>query len=165
MKETEMLDELKSRFDLEGRIQRDGRIWVTIDKRDLIELCVKLDESGFTHLSAISATDWPEDEEFELTYHVWSYSEDVLITVKTSMERGDPIIDSVVPIWRENAQIHEREIHELFGIDFEGNDDLEPLFLEDWNGPPPFRKDFNWREYVQDEFYDEEDERESVYFD
>ena len=71
----------------------------------------------------------------------------------------------MTPVWYENAQIHEREIHELFGVKFEGNQDLSPLFLENWEGPDPFRKDFNWREYVRDKFYDKKNEREKVYYD
>ena len=43
----------------------------------------------------------------------------------------------------ENAAMHERETWEMFGIKFRGNRMLKPLFLEDWRGPPPFRKDFD----------------------
>ena len=116
------------------------------------------------HLSAISVTDWVEKGKYELTYHLWSYEDKMLVTVKTKIDRDRPVIDSVAPIWKENAQIHERELHELFGVDFKGNSDLSPLFLEDWSGPPPFKKDFDWREYVRKEFYDRENERERVYY-
>jgi NADH:ubiquinone oxidoreductase subunit C len=37
--------------------------------------------------------------------------------------------------------------------------------LENWEGPNPFRKDFNWREYVRNKFYDKKNEREKVYYD
>ena len=52
----------------------------------------------------------------------------------------------------------------MFGVKFEGNDDLSPLFLEDWLGPPPFRKDFDWRKYVREKYYDKKNERENIYF-
>jgi len=48
--------------------------------------------------------------------------------------------------------MHEHEAWELFKIIFKGNPMLKPLFLEEWNGPPPFRKDFNWREYVKEKY-------------
>jgi len=163
-KETKIIERLRSKFNIEGKVQRERRIWVTVDKRNLIDLCNFAKDTGFNHLSTISATDWPEDGIFELTYHIWSYSEKIVLTIKTKIDRATPTIDSVTPIWEENAQIHEREIHELFGVEFKGNTDLAPLFLEDWDGPPPFRKDFNWREYVRKKFYYQENEREKSYW-
>ena len=164
-KETELLDEIKSKFKVDGRIQRERRIWVSTDENKLMKLSNWLKDRGFTHLSAISATDWLEEGKYEITYHLWSYDDKMLVTVKTKIDREKPAIDSVTPIWNENAQIHERELHELFGVKFKGNSDLSPLFLEDWKGLPPFRKDFDWREYVREEFYDRENEREKVYYD
>ena len=130
-----------------------------------MEISTWIQEQGFVHLSAISVTDWVEKGVYELTYHVWSYDEKRLVTVKTTVNRDKAVIDSVSSIWKESAQIHERELHELFGVKFTGNQDLLPLFLEDWKGPAPFRKDFNWRTYVTDEFYHKENEREKVYYD
>ena len=153
--ENKVIDEISSRFKVEAKFQRERRIWVTTDKESLL---------GFEHLSAISVTDWPEEGKFELTYHLWSYSEKILMTIKTKIARVNPVIDSVVPVWNGSAQIHEREMHELFGVEFEGNEDLAPLFLEDWDGPPPFRKDFNWRDYVKEKYYDRGDERERAYW-
>ena len=164
-KETSLLAEIKTNFKVDGKIQRKGRIWLSIKSDKLIEICKWIKEHGFVHLSAISVTDWLENGEYELTYHLWSYDDKILLTIKTRVNRNKPIIDSVTSIWNESAQIHERELHELFGVKFKGNNDLLPLFLEDWQGPAPFRKDFNWREYVRDEFYDKKNEREKVYYD
>jgi len=164
-KETELLDEIKSKFKADGRVQKEQRIWISTDENRLMEMCNWLKERGFVHLSAISVTDWLETGNYELTYHLWSYKEKILVTVKTKIDRKNPTIDSVTPVWRENAQIHERELHELFGVKFKGNPDLSPLFLEDWEGPPPFRKDFDWREYVREKYYDKKNEREIVYYD
>lgn len=162
--ETETLEEIQSTFAVEGSVQRKGRVWVSVEPSTLRTICRWLKDHGFVHLSAVSATDWVEEKQYELTYHTWSYEDRMLVTVKTMIDRENPIIDSVVPIWEENAQIHERELHELFGILFEGNADLAPLFLEDWEGPPPFKKDFNWREYVREDLYDKNNERERVYY-
>lgn len=163
-KEAEVIKKINSRFRVEGEIQRERRIWLGIDPENLINLCNFIKEMGFEHLSAVSATDYVDKGVYELTYHIWSYSDKILITVKTEIPRDKPTIESVTSIWNESAQIHERELHELFGVEFEGNLDLSPLFLEDWSGPPPFRKDFDWRKYVRKEYYDEENEREKPYF-
>ncbi len=164
MKEEEIVNELKSRFNVDGYVQRERRVWVSVDKDKLMDVCKFIRKKGFSHLSSISVTDWLKDNEFELTYHLWSYEDKLLLTIKTRIRRDNPVIETVCQIWGESAQVHEREMHELFGIEFRGNPDLSPLFLEDWRGPPPFRKDFDWRDYVRGEFYSKENERESVYF-
>ena len=164
-KETELLDEIKSKYKLEGKIQKERRICISITKNNLIAILKELKNLGFIHLSSISVTDWLDEGNYEITYHLWSYDDKILFTVKTKISRDKPEIQSVTPIWEENAQIHERELHELFGVKFKGNLDLSPLFLEDWRGPPPFRKDFNWREYVKENYYDIGNKRETVYYD
>ena len=163
--EEEILNKLMEKFEIKGEIKRKRRIWINIDKDKLIDICKFIKEIGFEHLSAISVTDWIEHGKYEITYHLWSYKYKLLITLKTKIDRENPVIKSVSQIWDRNAQIHERELHELFGVKFEGNDDLTPLFLEDWEGPPPFKKDFDWREYVRKEFYNKENERERAYYD
>ncbi len=164
-KEIKLLDEINTKFKTDGKIQREHRVWVLINVNKLIEICKWLKEKGFAHLSSISVTDWLEQGEYELTYHLWSYDNKMLVTVKTRVNRNKPIVESVSTIWGESAQIHERELHELFGVKFKGNKDLLPLFLENWQGEAPFRKDFDWREYVRKEFYDKTNEREKVYYD
>lgn len=164
-KEAQILNNINSKFDIEGKIQRERRIWISITSDKLIELCSWLKKQNFEHLSAISVTDWVEEGKFEVTYHLWSYIDKILLTLKTKIDRERPVIKSVISIWQQNAQIHERELHELFGVKFKDNPDLSQLFLEDWQDPPPFRKDFNWRTYVREKYYNPENERERVYYD
>jgi NADH-quinone oxidoreductase subunit C len=46
------------------------------------------------------------------------------------LDRGNPTIDSLTPTIG-GAEWHEREAHEMFGIDFVGNTNLTPLYLPD----------------------------------
>ena len=161
----ELLEAIASQFDVDDRVAEDGSIWLSIDKQHLWNLLSFSKGTGFDHCSAISVTDWPEEQAFELTYHLWSYEDRILLTVKSRVDRREPTVESAIPLWGPSAQIHERELHELFGVRFEGNPDLAPLFLENWEGPPPFRKDFDWREHVRKEFYDEGNPREQGYWD
>jgi len=144
--------------------QRERRIWVSVPEEKVFDVLKNLKEAGFDHLSAISVTDWIDEEKFEVTYHLWSYKYKILLTVKTKIDRENAKIKSVYPIYDRSAWIHEREMHELFGVEFIGNPDLSPLFLEDWKEKPPFRKDFDWREYVRSKYYDKENEREKAYW-
>jgi NADH-quinone oxidoreductase subunit C len=161
----EILDKIGSEFKLKGEVRRKSRIWLDTPIEGFVDFCRWLKEQGFEHLSAISAIDWPDKSMCELTYHLWSYQDKILITLKVNIDRQNAVIDSVTEVWNGSAQVHEREIHELFGVKFEGNNNLTPLFLEDWNGPPPFRRDFDWREYVGEKYYERQNERECAYYD
>jgi len=163
-KEINIVKKINSLFKIDSDIQRKRRVWITVNKKDIIDISKFIKDMGFKHLSAISATDLIGVGKYELTYHLWSYSDNILLTVKIRINRNKPTVSSVIGVWEENAQIHERELHELFGIKFEGNPDLTPLFLEDWNNTPPFRKDFDWRDYVKKEFYSKENKREEPYW-
>jgi NADH-quinone oxidoreductase subunit C len=138
------------------------RMSVSTDSRSLRDFCAYAKELGFGHLSTVSVTDFIDDGEYEILYFLWSYQDDLALTLRTRIKRKKPAIDSVSGIWEE-AQIHERELHELFGVEFRGNPDLSGLFLEDWKHTPPFRKDFDWREYVRRKYYRNEG-REKSYF-
>ena len=71
--------------------------------------------------------------------------------MKTTIDREKAIMDSVVEVFRP-VITYEREIKEMFGVDFPSNPRLTDFILEDWQGPPPMRKDFDSIQYVQDTF-------------
>ena len=64
------------------------------------------------------------------------------MSYKTSLDRQDPKIASVIDIW-PSAEYPERETLDLMGVTFEGLPKKERLFLMDnFEGGPPLRKDF-----------------------
>jgi NADH-quinone oxidoreductase subunit C len=163
-KQTDFVENLSSELEASVVLKTERRLWVEVDPSKIVESCLKAQQMGFEHLSTISAVDWLEEGMLELVYHLWSYQLKSLLSIKTKIGRINSSISSINSIWDTYAETCEREIHELFGIDFEGNSNLTPLFLEDWEGPPPFLKDFNWRDYTREEHYSEENPREKVYF-
>lgn len=108
----------------------------------------------FDHLSDVTCADFMDENAFELIYHIWSHTQKSRCNIHVRIKRDSPEVRTVYDIW-PSAQMHERENHEMFGVRFEGNPDLSPLFLEDWKEIPPFRKDFNSREYVKKELEDD----------
>jgi NADH-quinone oxidoreductase subunit C len=164
MKGKGVVNMISKKFKVKWKVDGKRRAWVTINSRELLGLCKYAKKLGFEHLSLISVTDLLQEGKYELTYHLWSYSNKTGLSIKTDTGRENPVIASVVPVWMENAQIHERELHELFGVKFKGNRNLSPLFLEGWEGPPPFRRDFDWRSYVRKKHYDKDRERERNYW-
>ena len=137
----------------------DGnRMVVTAEKRSISAILMSLKEASFDHLALISAVDYIEDNEFELCYIITCYMQDqdseandLHIILKTRIARESPDFKTVIDIY-PNAEPYEREIHELFGIKFEGHPRLTPLLLEREYEIPPFRKDFDTRKYVKDLF-------------
>ena len=130
---------------------RPGRLIATIPSQALPSLLLLLKADGFEHLSLISCVDWIDEAELELSYHLWCYDKKIHAIVKTRIGRDSPRFLSIIPLF-QHAQTYEREIHEMYGVRFEGNPRLTPLLLDHWQGPPPMRRDFDTRQYVQDTF-------------
>jgi len=129
------------------------RIEGSVDSDRLHSLAAAMwNRAGFQHLSAISCVDWINDGEFELVYHFWSYRDSCLLSVKTRISRETASMVTVSDIWQP-ALFFERDIHEMYGVVFEGNPDLEKYILSDWDGPPPMRKDFITREFAHEHFH------------
>jgi NADH-quinone oxidoreductase subunit C len=63
------------------------------------------------------------------------------VTIKADVADDDPTVDSWVPVYA-GANWHERETHEMFGVQFAGHPDLRHMYLpSDFEGHP-LRKDF-----------------------
>ena len=144
--------------DIRIAIPEESRIAVTAQSDSVSAILRFLKDTGFDHLSLISAVDYIEDNEFELCYILTCYmqgqnfeGQDMHIILKTRIPREDPCSQTAIGIY-QNAEPYEREMHELFGIKFEGHPRLTPLFLEREYEIPPFRKDFNTRKYVEEVF-------------
>jgi len=135
-------------------ICEDNRLAILARKEDVFSILNFLKDKGYDHLELISCVDWINEKEFELVYILTPYSEKEMkehIILKTRISREKPEFKTIIPVF-ENAKPYEREIHELFGINFEGHPRLTHLFLERNYKIPPFRKDFNTREYVKEFF-------------
>jgi len=155
--DNEIISAIESKFPEEVlySASEDKRILLTVKEIKFHQILSNLKDMGFDHLSDVTLVDYINEGEFELIYHLWSHSKKIRAIVKTRILRESPKIKSIVDLWI-GAQIHEREGHEMFGVEFEGNPNLTPLFLEDWEELPPFRKDFDIREYVKKEYYGED---------
>lgn len=82
----------------------------------------------------------------EVIYHVGSLSSDVLkgvtLSLSTKVSISDPVMPSLTSVWK-GAEMHEREVYEMLGVNFKGHPDLRRLLLpEFWSDKPPLRKDY-----------------------
>ena len=99
-------------------------------------------EGDFDYLVDITAVDWPKKpERFELVYILYSFSHNRRVRVKTSIADGYRPA-SAVSVHR-TANWLEREVYDMFGIEFAGHPDLRRILLpEDWQGFP-LRKEYS----------------------
>ena len=154
-------EKLEATFkDVQITVLAESRVTVTARSDSVPAVLRFLKDLGLDHLALVSAVDWIEEGVFELCYVLTSYMENddevtgrekLHIILKTTIPRERPQFKTVTGIF-PNAEPYEREIHELFGIEFEGHKRLTPLFLEREYEIPPFRKDFDTRKYVEDVF-------------
>jgi NADH-quinone oxidoreductase subunit C len=107
--------------------------------------------ASYVHLSSISCVDWIEEDEFELVYHVWSYETRSLVSVHTRIPREPGVYLSIYDLYQP-AAFFERDIHEMYGVFFEGSPDMEKFILTEWDGPPPMRKEFDSEAFINQHF-------------
>lgn len=96
-------------------------------------------ELEFDYLFCLTCVDWKTH--LTMVYHLTSTIHRHHLVVKAQLDRSAPEIETVCDIWR-TAEFHEREVYELFGVQFRHHPDLRRLILpDDFNGYP-LRKDF-----------------------
>lgn len=78
---------------------------------------------------------------YAVVYHLLSLQHNQRLRVKVRLDAESPIIDSVTAIWN-SANWFEREAFDLFGILFDGHQDLRRILTDYGFIGHPFRKDF-----------------------
>jgi NADH-quinone oxidoreductase subunit C len=99
-------------------------------------------EADFDYLVDITAVDWPKRaERFDLVYILYSFARNERVRVKTCIpENFKP--ETAVPV-HLGANWLEREVFDMFGIEFAGHPDMRRILLpEEWQGYP-LRKDYS----------------------
>jgi NADH-quinone oxidoreductase subunit C len=98
-------------------------------------------EAGFDYLVDITAVDYPKrTPRFELVYVLYSYGRNERIRLKAGVALGEKA-PSAVPV-HLGANWLEREVYDMFGIEFAGHPDPRRILMpEEWAGFP-LRKDY-----------------------
>ena len=110
----------------------------------LVEVCRFLKTEPGIELDFLedeTAVDWPKRNVIEVVYHLLSYTHRHAFKLKVEADRAAPSVPTVEGVWK-TANWFEREIFDLFGVDFPGHPDLRRIMLpDDWVGHP-LRKDY-----------------------
>jgi NADH-quinone oxidoreductase subunit C len=119
-----------------------GQNYLAVD-RSLIPDILRLlrDEEQFDYCVDITAVHYPKREKpFDVVWILYSFPRNERMRVKTQIADGASLPSSV-PIW-PTANWLEREVYDMFGIQFDGHPDLKRILLPDgWKGYP-LRKDY-----------------------
>ena len=99
-------------------------------------------EADFDYLVDVTAVDWPKRaQRFDLVYVLYSFARNERVRVKTYIADGYHPRSAVVV--HPTANWLEREVFDMFGIEFEGHPDLRRILMPDeWQGYP-LRKDYS----------------------
>jgi NADH-quinone oxidoreductase subunit C len=120
-----------------------GELTLEIAPGKIVSICgfLKYDQK-FVRLSTVTAVDrYPSEPRFEVVYHLHSIEQKQRVRLKCRVYGADPAIESVTSVWR-GANWYEREVFDLFGIQFLNHPDLRRIMMpDDWYGHP-LRKDY-----------------------
>jgi NADH-quinone oxidoreductase subunit C len=116
---------------------------MTLQPSDFLPAMQKLRNDStlqFDYLFCLTCIDFKTH--LVMVYHLTSTDHRQPVVVRVQLNRDKPEIETVAHIWR-TAEFHEREVYEMFGVNFLNHPDLRLLILPDgWEGKNPLRKDF-----------------------
>ena len=116
---------------------------IVIDSKDWLHVATHLRGDAdlfFDYLFCLTCIDFKTH--LTMVYHLSSTKFRHNIVVKSNLDIQAPEIETVSHIW-QTANFHEREVYEMFGVQFLHHPDLRLLILPDgWEGKNPLRKDF-----------------------
>jgi NADH-quinone oxidoreductase subunit C len=116
------------------------RVFVTVPVEIYKEVIRYLvEELGFSHVQTITGLD--AGNFIEIMPHL---GRGITVTVKTRIEKDRPVLSTITDIV-PGASVHEREVHDLLGVIFEGHPNLTRIIVpEEWpKNVYPLRKDYN----------------------
>jgi NADH-quinone oxidoreductase subunit C len=120
---------------------------IVVPREALLEVSAALRDHPALHfefLADITAVDWyPREPRFEVVYILASVATSARkrLRLKVRVPGENPHLPSIAPVW-PSAGWAEREVFDLFGIIFDGHQDLRRILMpEDWEGYP-LRKDY-----------------------
>jgi NADH dehydrogenase subunit B (EC 1.6.5.3)/NADH dehydrogenase subunit C (EC 1.6.5.3) len=126
--------------------QAMNRICASTDSNNIVNAIEAAFKVGFDHVKSINVIDLPIKGVFRIEYVLGSYSKElaaILLTISTEVPRNNPKVPTIIDIY-PGADYQEREMHELFGVWFEGNPWMGRNFMLSPDTPVkyPLRKDY-----------------------
>lgn len=122
-----------------------GMVSVTVTRDAIVDAVGTAKEAGFNMISDIFGIDYLEypghqGKRFTVAYNLYSVDANERIYIRVNLDDGDTL-PTITGLWK-GSSFMEREVYDMFGVEFEGHPDLRKLITpEDLDGHP-HRKDF-----------------------
>ena len=119
-----------------------GRAVLVVDPDKVRPVLSFLQGKGYTFLASLHGVDYyPHEPRLGVLYELLDMHRVERISVKARVPTDAPRIDSVVELF-PGAEYPEREVFDMFGVEFDGHPDLRRILMpEDYEGFPQ-RRDF-----------------------
>lgn len=123
--------------------QSTGDTFVRIEPAAVSEIFGYLkNELNYIYLSDLFGADrYTSEERFEVIYNLISFKTGARLFVKVWLEEENPEVESVTGIW-PSANWLEREVYDMFGVQFRNHPDLRRIYLPEDFQYYPLRKEF-----------------------
>jgi NADH-quinone oxidoreductase subunit C len=126
-----------------------GEVSLTVRRESIVEVCETLrDRFEYQQLMEIAGVDYPQRaERFDVVYHLLSVTRNHRVRVRVTTDEDMPV-PSLTGLWPVAGWL-EREVFDLYGVLFAGNNDLRRILTDYGFRGHPFRKDFPLSGYVE----------------
>jgi NADH-quinone oxidoreductase subunit C len=133
-----------------------GEVSIDVRRESVAEVIQILhDRFEYQQLMEIAGVDYPErPERFEVVYHLLSVTNNHRIRIRVSTDEDKPVpsVTALFPV----AGWLEREVFDMYGVLFDGNNDLRRILTDYGFRGHPFRKDFPLSGYVECRYSEEQ---------
>jgi NADH-quinone oxidoreductase subunit C len=133
--------------DLKGLYERSwesfGMLVLELPAENVLALVRRLkDDFGFDLLLDVTAVDYPgRQPRFDVVYHFYGSRHNQRLRLKVQAGEAQSRVPTLTH-WYGSARFIEREVHEMYGILFAGNNDLRPILLYEGFEGHPLRKNY-----------------------
>ena len=127
-----------------GLTEYAGEQIIHIKGQGVIDVLKTFKDAGFNFLADLTAIDnltLGGFERFAVVYHLLSHGSAERVTIKAYVPEDNPVLPSIELLWK-TADWQEREVFDLFGIEFEGHPNLTRIMNPDDFEGHPLRKDY-----------------------
>ena len=119
-----------------------GKAQIVVNPAMIVAILEHLRAKGFGFLASVHGVDYhPEEPRLGVHYELLDMDSADRLTVKLRVPLANPSVPSVTPNW-PTADHQEREVYDMFGVNFTGHPDMRRILMpEDYEGHPQ-RRDF-----------------------
>jgi NADH-quinone oxidoreductase subunit C len=119
-----------------------GRAVLVINPQRIRPVLEHLQTKGYTFLASLHGVDYyPQEPRLGVLYELLDMKRVDRISVKARVPTDAPTLPSVIELY-PGADFPEREVYDMFGVEFEGHPDMRRILMpEDYEGFPQ-RRDF-----------------------